>query len=86
MVPVRGKRAGSVSSLSCTDVTVWRGPDLAARHGAGASNTGSLSANRRPWSKVLAPCKDGGYVDFPFRRETARGSSPAGKLWILFVL
>lgn len=49
----------SVGSLSCPDVTVWRGPDPTARLSVGASDAVSLSASRHSWGEVLALCKDG---------------------------
>lgn len=69
----------SVGSLSCPDVTVWRGPDPTARLSVGASDAVSLSASRHLWGEVLALRKDGG-------RGHAGGSLPAEELWILFVL
>lgn len=82
----------SVGSLSCPDVTVWRGPDPTARLSVGASDAVSLSASRHSWGEVLALRKDegrgrGGVCEFSFlARETAGGSLPAEELWILFVL
>lgn len=72
----------SVGSLSCPDVTVWRGPDPTARLSVGASDAVSLSASRHSWGEVLALCKDsgGGVRIFLSGKRNCRRVSPCRRV------